>query len=58
MAVEVLRALLLVCVVLSLALPYALAGDRSLTSFAVYVALAVSTLLIAYTYLRRWAGFG
>ena len=53
-----LRALLLVCVVLSLALPYALAGDRSLTSFAVYVALAVSTLLIAYTYLRRWAGFG
>ncbi len=53
-----LRALLLVCVALSLALPSALAGDRSLASFAVYVALTIATLLIAYTYLMRWSRVG
>lgn len=50
-----LRALLLVCAALSLALPGVLAGDRSMTSFAAYVALTVVTLALAYAHLRRWA---
>jgi hypothetical protein len=57
-AVELLEPLLLVCAVLSLVLPYVLAGDRTLTSFAAYVALTVATLAIAYTHLRRWARVG
>ena len=58
MAVGVLRALLLACAALSLVLPGILAGDRSPTSFAVYVALTVATLLAAYAHLRRWARVG
>ena len=50
-----LRALLLACVALSLALPSVLAGDRSVISFAAYVALTVATLALACAHLRRWA---
>jgi hypothetical protein len=58
LVVELLGPLLLVCAVLSLVLPYVLAGDRTLMSFTVYVALTVATLAIAYTQLRRWARVG
>ncbi|MCS7098852.1 MAG: hypothetical protein RMH84_01005 [Sulfolobales archaeon] len=46
---------LLAYVALSLALPYVLAGDRSLATFAVYVLLSAVAIGTATIKLRRWS---
>ncbi|MEM2826622.1 MAG: hypothetical protein QXL30_05125 [Sulfolobales archaeon] len=52
---EVLDTLLLTYVALSLTLPYLLSGDRSLTTFSIYVVLTALAIVTAYTRLKRWA---
>ncbi|MEM1623844.1 MAG: hypothetical protein QW794_04140 [Thermosphaera sp.] len=53
---DVLSALLVAYVALSLALPYLLSGDESLTTFSTYVALSAVAIVTAYIRLKRWAG--
>ncbi|MEM1682079.1 MAG: hypothetical protein QXG82_07390 [Sulfolobales archaeon] len=52
---DVSSALLIAYAALSLALPYLLSGDKSLTTFSTYVALSVIAIVTAYTRLKRWA---
>lgn len=47
-------ALLVAYVVLSLALPYALSGDRSMTTFFTYVFLTLLAVATALARLKRW----
>lgn len=47
--------LLVSYIVLSLVLPLLLAGDRTLTTFTIYVALAATSIATSYVYLRRWS---
>lgn len=57
-AVKYLDLALLVYVVLSLILPYMLAGDRGLTTFTVYVLLSVAAVATAALRLKRWSRVG
>ena len=50
--------LLLSYVALAMALPYVLAGDRTLLTFSAYVALAVASIATSYAYLRGWSRLG
>jgi len=52
---RVLEAALVVYVVLALTLPYLLSGDRTMLTFATYIALATVSIATAASYLRRWA---
>jgi len=40
---------------LSLVIPFATAGDRTLTTFALYVLLALAVLALSLINLRRWS---
>lgn len=51
-------ALLVLYAVLSLTLPFALRGDRTLATFLAYVALTLAAILTSTLRLRRWAGVG
>lgn len=46
--------LLVVYVMISLALPYALSGDRSMTTFYTYVLLTLLAMATALVRLKRW----
>ncbi len=49
-------ALLVLYAALSLVLPLALSGDRSLATFAVYVVLTLAAIATSAFRLRRWSG--
>ncbi len=53
---ELESALLVLCAALSLLLPFALRGDRSLATFLAYVVLSLLAILTSVLRLRRWAG--
>ncbi|MEM0260758.1 MAG: hypothetical protein QXJ51_05310 [Sulfolobales archaeon] len=54
-SIKVLDMLLIVYIMLSLALPYILSGDRSLITFLVYVILTLAAMITAFARLRRWS---
>ncbi len=51
-----LKAALLVLALLSLALPFILSGDRTLTTLISYSLLTLLTIALAQKYLRKWVG--
>jgi len=41
--------------VLSLVIPFIMAGDRTLATFVLYIALALAVLALSLINLRRWS---